>query len=328
MVAVQDVHYASELRGWLLACRRRAAQMARGPLENRPCPVCRSSLIEPFVNNGALIYGRCQECTHVFMNPWNGDQPVDYSGEDPLMNQYFEIVQRHREGRKPSGGQAACMDRRISFLRRFVPDSASLLDVGCSTGDFLDLAQLFFTVQGVEPNPKTWAISSRKYPVHLGYVDDLPAGAAFDVLTLNQILYSIEQPPAFFRQMAKRLKPGGMIYVNTPNADSWSVRLFGGRANHFDGFTAVNVFTPGSLRRLAADSGLAEVALETEWLDIYLPDLFQWLEDPSNFVHKRNLDRPDYLADCQRQDDFFQDWNEPGFLGERGNYLVAMFKKP
>jgi len=323
-----DEEYLVALRTWINASFERAAELARGPLEPRPCPVCGSPQVGHLFNNGNLDYSRCEACDHVFMNPWFGHRPVDYSGHDKLMNQFFEIMQRYRtrpfEERQANAGR----DRRISFLRRHVPDGARLLDVGCSTGDFLDLAALFYEVSGLEPNEKTWAIASRRHAVHHGYVEDLPRDQVFDVVTLNQILYGIKDPAAFIQALVPRMRSGGRLYINTPNADSWAVRLFGGRANHFEGFAAMNVFTPGSLQRLVRNAGLRLVTLETEWLDVYLPDLFEWLDNPSAFIHKRNVQRPDYIQDMKDQDGFLAKWNEPEFLHERGNYLVALFEKP
>lgn len=323
-----DEEYLAALRIWIGASAERAAELARGPLVSRPCPVCASSQVCHQFNNGNLDYGRCEACGHVFMNPWFGYRPVDYSGDDELMNQFFEIMQRYRTSPFEERQAKAGSDRRIAFLRRHVPEGARLLDVGCSTGEFLDLAALFYEVSGLEPNEKTWAIASRRHAVHHGYVEDLPGHSLFDVVTLNQILYGIKEPAAFLRGLVPLLRSGGRLYINTPNADSWAVRLFGGRANHFEGFAAMNVFTSASLLRLAEDAGLRLVTLETEWLDVYLPDLLEWLEHPSTFIHKRNVQRPDYIQDLRDQDGLLGKWNEPDFLGERGNYLVALFEKP
>lgn len=323
-----DGEYLAALRGWLQACAERAAELARGPLESRPCPVCASTEVGQAFSNGHLDYGCCEACGHVFMNPWFGNLPVDYSGQDALLNRYFDIIQRFRTHPFKERQAKASSDRRIAFLRRHVPEGVRLLDVGCSTGEFLDIAALFYEVSGLEPNEHTWAVASRRHAVHHGYVEDLPGDLLFDVVTLNQILYGIKEPAAFLRGLVPRLRSGGRLYINTPNAASWAVRLYGGRANHFEGFTALNVFTPASLRRLVEDAGLRLVRLETEWLDVYLPDLFEWLEHPSTFIHKRNVQRPDYIQDLKDQDGLLGKWNEPDFLGERGNYLVALFEKP
>lgn len=323
-----DEDYVVALRAWIQACMERAAELARGPLESRPCPVCTSTRIGQLVSNGHLTYGSCEVCGHVFMNPWYGQRPVDYSGQDELMNRYFEIAQRFQTRSLGERQVNAASDRRISYLRRHVEEGARLLDVGCSTGDFLDLAIQYFDAEGLEPNEKTWAIASQRHVVHHGYAENLPEGKVYDVITLNQILYGIQDPAPFLQGILSRLRPGGRLYINTPNADSWAVRLFGGQANHFSGFSALNVFTPSSLKRLGENAGLRLVTLETEWLDVYLPDLFEWLDNPSTFIHKRNVQRPDYIQDMKDQDGLLGKWNEPAFLKDRGNYLVALFEKP
>lgn len=46
------------------------------------------------------------------------------------------------------------------------------------------------------------------------------------------------------------LKPGGLLAISVPNADSWQARLFGGQWLHLDPPRHLNLFNPDNLSRL------------------------------------------------------------------------------
>lgn len=116
---------------------------------------------------------------------------------------------------------------QISMVFRELPAAAHLLCVGAGTGaEILALAGLYpawrFTV--VEPSAPMLEICRRKAVeagiaercrFHGGYVDSLPEdGAQFDAATALLVSHFItdrSQRVAFFREIASRLRPGGLV---------------------------------------------------------------------------------------------------------------------
>ena len=121
------------------------------------------------------------------------------------------------------------------------------------------------------------------------------------------------------------LKDDGLLYINTPNADSYAMALYRGKANHLYGYTTLNVFNEQSLAALAERTGFEILSFRTEWLDIYLTDLAEFYDHPDRFIHKRNCHLPDYEEKIRQEDAFHQSLN-PDF-GARGNYMVAVLGK-
>lgn len=104
----------------------------------------------------------------------------------------------------------------------FVPDGI-LLDIGCGNGRFLSNMQaLGWNAQGVEFS-ETGVQACRKsgLAVHHGTLESAAfASDSFDVVTARHLIEHLPDPSGFVREVARILKPGGTLLLETPNADS------------------------------------------------------------------------------------------------------------
>jgi SAM-dependent methyltransferase len=323
-VSIYDRGYSQELRAWIQRVEQHAAYLATCQLERRDCPGCGSAEHEHFANNGHLDYARCKRCSLVFMNPTLSRAAVDqgFKGDDDLVMGYFSIVTRYR--RPPQGRPDPATDPKLRDVYA-IKKSGRLLDVGCSFGDFLHKARYFYEVEGVEVNPQACEVAARDFVIHRGYLHELGLKQRYDVVTLHQILYGVRDPGGLLRDIRPLLADDGILYVNTPNADSYAMQLYGGKSNHLYGYTTLNVFSRRSLEMLAAATGFRLRTFRTEWLDVYLSDLVLFLDDPVQFIHKRNSRVDGYEERIRVEDDCQSRLDLP--LGDRGNYLVAVLEK-
>jgi 2-polyprenyl-3-methyl-5-hydroxy-6-metoxy-1,4-benzoquinol methylase len=115
---------------------------------------------------------------------------------------------------------------RLELIRRVKP-SGKLLEAGCARGDFLQVARTHFDSYGVEPNRELAAISSQIAPVFQDTIERVP-WSAFDIIASFHVIEHVDSPLSFVRAAAERLKPGGLLVIETPNIDSLPYKLFGG----------------------------------------------------------------------------------------------------
>lgn len=117
--------------------------------------------------------------------------------------------------------------RRLAHLERFVrPDPASagrgrLLDVGCGAGYFLDAArEAGWQVRGVELSEAAVRVGREKLGLDIfqGTLAGaaLPA-AAFDVVTLFEVLEHLRDPGSALAEARRLLRPGGLLAIQVPN---------------------------------------------------------------------------------------------------------------
>lgn len=227
------------------------------------CDVCGAESPEPLLASprldGPLV--RCRRCGLVYVGRRGRDftfTHADPAKSDALARRVdaLELVDvAVEEAEAPWRHQALLA--RLRAIRRHV-DGGRLLDLGCAAGDFLSVAAGGgFEVVGVEPHPVTsaWARENRGLDVRTGTLadTDLPA-ASFDVVTLFHVVEHLDSPRATLAEVARLLRAGGVVAVETPTVDGLWFRLLRGRwrqliPDHYFFFSA------STLGRLLEETG-------------------------------------------------------------------------
>jgi len=141
-----------------------------------------------------------------------------------------------------------------------VPTGARVLDYGCGHAGYLsDFHHRGVAISGAEI--ARYAVDAcRKlgYDVHqVEKFSQIPFSAGeFDIVYLMQVFEHLRNPHEFFRELARVLKAGGVLYLAVPNAASVWRNVFG--QNWVSGwFAPFHLFhyTRGVLERLAGQHG-------------------------------------------------------------------------
>jgi SAM-dependent methyltransferase len=154
---------------------------------------------------------------------------------------------------------------KIAAEMRQLPRSwpgASLLDLGCGDGQFLEWARSAgWRVLGVDPDPKAAAVArSRGIDVHLGKIDELdPAEHQFDMITLSHVIEHVHHPTVVIKACHRLLKPNGQIWIETPNLDSTGHDIFRAHWRGLEPPRHLVLFTRSSLQLALRQAGFSEL---------------------------------------------------------------------
>lgn len=180
-----------------------------------------------------------------------------------------------------AGSEQRRFKRSKSFLDQIAkllgkpPGEIRLLDVGCSSGAFLNTAiQLGFRAEGVEPAPEAAATAQAAgLNVRQGLLQEAGyAEGQFDAITLFEVIEHLQQPLELLQECRRILRPGGILLVGTGNAASWSMAAMGARweylhiAKHGG---HVSFFSPESLASLGERAGFEVAAVHTRGVRFY-----------------------------------------------------------
>lgn len=149
------------------------------------------------------------------------------------------------------------LDRKHRYLPKLRP-GVHLLDVGFGDGAFLDLAKrVGWEVSGVDPDPLTIDSARRRgLNVHLGNIEEFGNQyEVFDAITLNHVIEHVHDPKKTLKRAYDLLKPGGCLYLETPNLDAAGHRIYGRHWRGLEPPRHLVLFTWSSLEKLALDVG-------------------------------------------------------------------------
>lgn len=156
----------------------------------------------------------------------------------------------------------------IDASMRHLPEATEgkqLLDLGCGNGAFLLRARSAgWDVFGVDFDSKAVeAAHSQGLDVRTGGVETLdPSIEQFDVITLAHVIEHVHHPVAVLQACYKLLKPGGFLWIETPNIASEGHRLFGSAWRGLEPPRHLVLFTLESMRNALSTAGFAEIKVQ------------------------------------------------------------------
>lgn len=141
-----------------------------------------------------------------------------------------------------------------------------LLDVGCGTGQTIELMQnLGWQVEGVDFDPAAIENARNKgLNVRLGqleeqqYIDNY-----FDVITMSHVIEHIHNPLSIVRECRRILKPGGCLVIVTPNVKSFGRLYFKTAWLSLDPPRHLHIFSLSALSNLVKKAGFKISRLES-----------------------------------------------------------------
>jgi len=115
--------------------------------------------------------------------------------------------------------------RVLDFIAKEKP-GGNLLDVGCSTGQFMYWArQRGFNCKGVEINKRTAETARQNgFDVFNGFLHEAVfESESFDVIFLGDVIEHVNNPRSFLKDAVSFLKKDGLLVISTPNVNCvWS----------------------------------------------------------------------------------------------------------
>jgi SAM-dependent methyltransferase len=233
-------------------------------LAPEPCPICGQVGAQEWLRGPDRLHGRqeeyalvrCQACSLV----WLSNPPKPSEMHLHYTDAYHKLIS--------AGGENSperWKDRKAVLTQ--YKQSGTLLDLGCSSGSFLEFMKSeSWKLYGIEMSNEgaRAAEEQTKAQVFVGDIPDAPFPREFfDVITCFDVLEHLYEPRRVMARVGEWLKPGGIFYVLVPNLNSAESRVFGSYWHGLELPRHLFHYSPASLRFLANSAGLREVSLET-----------------------------------------------------------------
>lgn len=209
-------------------------------LERVCCNLCGADDNALVTEMGGLHIVRCRQCGLVYVNPRYQDQA--------LQEIYTRVYYAHdgiNDGLDFFGYDNYLDDEeniKITFAKRLktierYASRGKLLDIGCATGFFLDLARSRgWDVVGSEVSQFSVRYARERFglDVHLGTLEKLHFDAqSFDAITMWDVIEHVPDPMGELQEVRRVLRDGGLLSIITPDVGSPVARLLGRRWEEF-----------------------------------------------------------------------------------------------
>lgn len=242
----------------------------------------------PHLQEAAWTFVQCQDCDqkfhrdiltdawiNIYYNRWITDDAIDAFYESRGISRFEKD---HAAGRH-AVERALLLEKLTRDARG--RDPVRVLDFGCGEGVFLAACATFgFEGVGVDFS------EAREKNKRVAFYRDLDAVRAqyadghFDAIVLFEVLEHLAAPRDLLHELSVLMKPGGILILETPNADG--VTDIVTRRDHdlIDPLGHINAFTPQTQETIAKNAGFRRIT----------PTVVQCTADAPR-VYKRELRR-------------------------------------
>jgi 2-polyprenyl-3-methyl-5-hydroxy-6-metoxy-1,4-benzoquinol methylase len=204
-------------------------------------------------------YVQCIGCSTIYASPRSS-----HASRYAWLDERFSLGEnafQNAQARKPA------LERIATILQRYLSGGA-LLDIGCDLGNLFEyFRKPEWKTYGVELSPSAAEYASNTYgaKVHSGFVSQAKfPDVFFDLVTMLDMFYHVEDPRADLKEVARILKPGGYLAIEISGQAYFMFRSIGIVSWLIDrqwsrldtNSVYLFFFSPAGLRKLVEESGL------------------------------------------------------------------------
>jgi len=166
----------------------------------------------------------------------------------------------------------AAVDAQCRDLPRPPTGGGRLLDVGFGNGGFLTLAtEAGWNAEGIDFDERAVEVArSRGLSVRCISADTFKeAEALYDVITISHVIEHVYDPVGLLRALFAQLKPGGMLWLDTPNLDSKGHQHFQKNWRDLDPPRHLVLFGGQTLMKVLQDCGFVDIQRRWRGLSVF-----------------------------------------------------------
>lgn len=194
------------------------------------CPVCDSPLIEQLHDRvwsaPDMRVFRCQECLSGFLDPMmTPDQEKEFyaSYNEHTKKRGVTLTNDPKEFHAKSRPEAKL---RWERLKGYFKDGSRVLEVGASTGAFLEICSETCQCVCVEPDSANREFASQFSISAYDYLEIVDGSEKFDIICLFHVFEHIRKPLSFLDRCFELLNENGLIIIEVPHMEDPLISLY------------------------------------------------------------------------------------------------------
>lgn len=229
------------------------------------CPICGSSKIKfKFFKNG-FKFVKCQKCNLVFVNPRPSAEFLEKYYSEGATYQYMQNVILRKTAKFRI---EIVLKPKLKIVDKFFDKKKNkLLDVGCASGYFLNLASKSgWECYGVEPNKDAVKFLKKnffKIKVFNTAIEELETKTRFDVVTCWEFVEHVLTPLKIFKKIHSILDKKGVFILSTPNSEGFDMMVLEELSDAYLAPSHLNYFNPKAITFALKKAGFKKIEVIT-----------------------------------------------------------------
>jgi 2-polyprenyl-3-methyl-5-hydroxy-6-metoxy-1,4-benzoquinol methylase len=225
---------------------------------SEPCILCGEERTEKLFEKGGKDFVRCRACGLVRLDPLPSVADIAAHYQEAYDGGSYTAFAAAEEIRR------LIAEHRLARVRAVAPPGR-WLDVGCSTGQFIEAAaRAGMDAQGIDVSPGAVRLAcERGLRAEVARVEDFAPDGPFQAITAFDVIEHSRDPGAFVDRLREWLVPGGKLILTLPDVSSIYPRLLM-RRHWF--YYAPNdhlfYFDPNTIRALLDSHGFQVKSIE------------------------------------------------------------------
>lgn len=229
------------------------------------CPLCKST--EQTIIRDTLRYDikrkvlHCSKCDFVFLE--DKDDPNNFYSSEDYRSRYGPDLTKKASPEDVFDAYYSYQGPIIKEIEHLLTPNTSVLDVGCSAGQFLAALKGKVGLRvGLElsQNEAEFIRSRHDFKVYSEPIETIKIEEEpFDLVTSLQVVEHVPNPINFIKNLARQVKPGGYLYLELPNLDDALISCYksAGYAQFYFREPHVSYFTKKTLAAAVKAAGLS-----------------------------------------------------------------------
>lgn len=200
----------------------------------------------------------CRKCRLIYNNPMPADEELEeyylgqYAEDRGITEGGYEIAIERIRNKQPEIKNK----KIVEFIKNFIKENDSVLDIGCSYGILLAeiKKQINCQVKGIEPGAmfskvarEYYGLSNIEQKFFNNYIKENKGREQFDFIILRHVFEHFREPNQVIMDLKSIIKPNGYLFLVVPNAASF--KPLKPLEQNLE-FGHVYSYTPFSLQRL------------------------------------------------------------------------------
>lgn len=263
--------------------------------KTRSCPVCKKKNNKKIFTKDGGTFVKCKKCEMIYLNPILKEKNLVkyYKNNTNIQAEAHTNSKKFYENIYQDGIQF--IEKKIKLNKK------NILDIGCSSGLFLDIAKKHgANTYGIELNSRECKIAKNKHQVFNTTIDKINFEKKFDLITMWDVFEHIPEPYSFFKNVKKKLNKNGLVFFQIPNSNSLAAKILQKECNVFDPIEHVNLYNIKSFQVLSKNLNIKILNIKSiiseimviknylEYNDPYFSEDFKKYKD-TNFINEKNI---------------------------------------